>query len=418
MNESVSPGFRLRLRPGGRARAAVAVVAGALTLGTLAIGVPTSATAATASTASPGSGASAAFAADPATVGDAASASRRPDGVQQRLEALVRDFKAPAALATVTGRDGRTRRYTAGVGDLTTGARVPVDGQVRVGSNTKAFTSVVVLQLVGEGKVGLDAFVDTYLPGLLRGDGIDGRNITVRQLLQHTSGLPNYTEYLEGDRLDRYHEPRELLDLALAHPSDFTPGDGWKYSNTGYLVAGMIIQRITGRPVGEEITHRVIDRIGLRHTYFPVPGDTTVHEAHPEGYDRLTPDGPLTDVTRQDMSWGWAAGALVSTNTDLNRFYTTLIGGGLLAPELLAQMRTTVPVDDSFGQGARYGLGLASFPLTCGGVYWGHGGTLPGYVTRGGVTEDGRAANIAVTTVPAVEAKPRIAADVDAALCR
>ncbi|MEE1781358.1 serine hydrolase, partial [Streptomyces sp. SP17BM10] len=106
------------------------------------------------------------------------------------LNALVKDDGLPAALATVKGSDGRTRNYTAGVGNLATRAKVPVDGQIRIGSNTKTFTAVVVLQLVAEGKIDLDTSVDTYLPGLLRGDGIDGRNITVRQLLQHTSGLP------------------------------------------------------------------------------------------------------------------------------------------------------------------------------------------------------------------------------------
>ncbi|MFE4482246.1 serine hydrolase domain-containing protein, partial [Kitasatospora sp. NPDC056789] len=120
----------------------------------------------------------------------AAFAGGRPDSVQSSLDTLAKDDGVPAALAAVKGRDGRTRTYTAGVGDLATGAKVPTDGQIRIGSNTKPFTAVVVLQLVAEGKVGLDSPVETYLPGLLRGDGIDGRGITVRQLLQHTSGLP------------------------------------------------------------------------------------------------------------------------------------------------------------------------------------------------------------------------------------
>lgn len=129
----------------------------------------------------------------------AASAAGRPHPVPKGLNALVHTDGVPAALASVKDRDGRTRTYTAGVGDLATGAKVPRDGQVGMGSNTKSFTAVVVLQLVGEGKIGLDAPVDTYLRGLVRGDGIDGRHITVRQLLQHTSGLPNYSKYLSDD---------------------------------------------------------------------------------------------------------------------------------------------------------------------------------------------------------------------------
>ncbi|MFD4397019.1 serine hydrolase domain-containing protein [Kitasatospora sp. NPDC058478] len=352
----------------------------------------------------------------------AQAAGPRADVVQQRLDALVRQDGVPGALATVRDRNGHTRTYTAGVGDLATGAAVPVDGQVRAGSNTKSFTAVVVLQLVAEGKVDLEASLDTYLPGLVRGTGadgsrIDGRKIIVRQILQHTSGLPDYTHFLPDQSPSQYHEPRDLLDLALAQKPDFEPGKGWKYCNTGYLIAGLIIQKVAGRPAGEEITRRVIDRIGLRHTYFPAQGDMTVHERHPHGYVTEEPGDQPLDVTEQDMSWAWTAGALVSTNSDLNRFFRALLGGELLAPVQLAQMQVTVPAE-YMGPGGRYGLGLASRPLSCGGVYWGHGGTLPGYVTRGGVTEDGRAADIAVTTLPSADVKQRVADAVDAALCR
>ncbi|WP_188295793.1 serine hydrolase domain-containing protein [Streptomyces sp. CBMA156] len=350
----------------------------------------------------------------------AASAAPRPDVVQQRLDALVQKDGVPAALATVKGRDGRTRTYTAGVGDVATKAKVPVDGQVRIGSNTKSFTSVVVLQLVAEGKVDLDASVDTYLPGLVRGDGFDGRNITVRQLLQHTSGLPEYVNR-EGvlNNPKQYLEPRELLDVALAQKAHFAPGTQWEYNNTNYLLAGMIIQKVTGRPLGEEITKRVIDRIGLRHTYFPVPGDMTIHEAHPKGYQPAA-DGSLRDYTELDPSWGWAAGAMVSTNTDLTRFYGALLGGRLLPAAQLAQMRTTVPAD-SIAPGVRYGLGLMSRPLSCGGLAWGHGGAIPGYETFGGTTEDGRSVNIAVTTITGDgggEGGKHADQAVDEALCR
>ncbi|MFE6871096.1 serine hydrolase domain-containing protein [Kitasatospora sp. NPDC057692] len=350
-----------------------------------------------------------------------ASAAPRPDAVQQHLDALVKEDGLPAALATVKGRDSRSRTYTAGVGDLATGARVPVDGQVRAGSNTKAFTAVVVLQLVAEGRVGLDTAVDTYLPGLLRGDGFDGRQITVRQLLQHTSGLP---DYMDAPALAdftavqyRYFEPRELLDGALAQKALFPAGTGWMYSNTNYLVAGLLIQKVTGRPFGEEVTRRVIDRIGLRHTYFPVTGDMTIHEPHPHGYLRTAPDAPLVDYTAMDSSMAWAAGAVVSTNTDLNSFYGALLTGRLLPAAQLAEMRTTVAAE-LLGPGIRYGLGIQSRPLPCGGLVWGHGGTAASYRTRGGVTEDGRAVNIAVTAIPDAPTARRMTDAIDTALCR
>ncbi|MEU1324717.1 serine hydrolase domain-containing protein [Streptomyces microflavus] len=350
-----------------------------------------------------------------ALVPPAASAAG-PDAVQQSLNALVRDIGTPAALASVKDREGRARTYTAGVGDLTTGAKVPRDGQVRIGSNTKTFVAVVVLQLVAERRMSLDAFVDTYLPGLVRGKGIDGRRITVRQLLQHTSGLPEYTSHLGDDA--RYYAPRELLATALRHPADFDPGKSWKYSNTNYVLAGLIVQKVTARPLADEIDRRVIRRIGLRHTYFPAPGDASIREPHPHGYYQESAQTPLRDITEMDPSWGWAAGQMISTNSDLNRFFTALLAGRLIPPAQLAQMRTTVPAEATFGPGARYGLGLVSRPLPCGGLSWGHGGSFPGYETRGGVTADGRAANIAVTLQLTGEAPRRsLERAVDNALC-
>nr|WP_184735631.1 serine hydrolase domain-containing protein [Streptomyces netropsis] len=349
----------------------------------------------------------------------AASAAARPDTVQQRLNALVNSDGLPAALAGVQDREGHTSNYTAGVGDLATGSKVPDDGQVRIGSNTKTFTAVVVLQLVGEGKIGLDVPVDTYLPGLVRGEGIDGSRITVRHLLQQTSGLPNYSNYL-GDDV-RYFEPRELVDIALRHKSRFDPGKKWEYSNTNYVLAGLIVEKVTGRPLAEEMDRRIIKRIGLRHTYFPAPGDATIREPHPKGYYRESAGAPLHDITEIDPSWGWAAGQLISTNSDLNRFFTALLTGRLLPEAQLTQMRSaTRPAEKTFGPGARYGLGLVSMPLPCGdGVYWGHGGSFPGYETRGGVTTDGRAANVAVTMQLTDEAaRKRVDRVVHAALCR
>ncbi|MEV7195892.1 serine hydrolase domain-containing protein [Streptomyces sp. NPDC093510] len=344
-----------------------------------------------------------------------ASAAPRPDAVQQGLDALVRADGLPAALASVGGRDGRTRTYTAGVGDLATGAEVPRDGQVRIGSNTKAFTAVVVLQLVGEGRIRLDEPVETYLPDRVRGDGIDGNRITVRHLLQQTSGLPNYTKH---DLQPRYYEPGELLDIALRYKSEFEPGKGWAYSNTNYVLAGMIVEKVTRHSIAQEIDRRVIKRIGLRHTYFPAPHDATIREPHPKGYLQESAGAPLRDITELDPSWTWAAGQMISTNSDLNRFYGALLHGRLLPAPQLAQMRTTVPAP-YFGPGARYGLGLVSKPLSCGGVYWGHGGSYPGYETRGGVTDKGRAANVAVTMQPAdATVMTRVDEVVDTALCR
>lgn len=385
---------------GGRRRAvsaAAALVIGVMTTGVLA---PSSASAS-------GSAASAAA---------AAAAAAGPDAVQQSLNVLVRDDGMPAALASVQDRDGRTRTYTAGLGDLATGSKVPGDGQVRIGSNTKTFVAVVVLQLVGEGKIGLDATVDTYLPGLVRGG--DRRTPHHRPPAppahQRTSQLQQLPRGRRAVLL-----PRELLDTALQHPAEFAPGTSWKYSNTNYVLAGLIVQKVTGRPLAEEMDRRIIKRIGLRHTYFPAPGDASIREPHPHGYYREPADGPLRDITEIDPSWGWAAGQMVSTNSDLNRFFSALLAGHLLPSAQLAQMRSTVPAEATFGPAARYGLGLVSRPLPCGGLSWGHGGSFPGYETRGGATDDGRATNVAVTMQLTDEAGRRnLERAVDTALCR
>ncbi|MFE9560932.1 serine hydrolase domain-containing protein [Streptomyces sp. NPDC006487] len=412
MRAQIRQGLRLpsptrRQQGGGRRRAASVAAVAALVIGVTTTGAlaPSSASASVSATAS-------------ATAsGSAAPAAAGPNAVQQSLNALVRDDGMPAALASVQDRDGRTRTHTAGVGDLTTGSKVPRDGQVRIGSNTKTFVAVVVLQLVGEGRIGLDTTVDTYLPDLVRGKGIDGRRITVRQLLQHTSGLPDYSNHL-GDDV-RYYAPRELLDTALRHPAEFAPGTSWKYSNTNYVLAGLIVQKVTGRSLAEEIDRRIMKRIGLRHTYFPAPGDAGIREPHPHGYLRDAADGPLRDITEIDPSWGWAAGQMVSTNSDLNRFFSALLAGRLLPSAQLAQMRSTVPAEATFGPAARYGLGLVSRPLPCGGLSWGHGGSFPGYETRGGATDDGRATNVAVTMqLEGEEGRRNLERTVDTTLCR
>ncbi|WNV82192.1 serine hydrolase domain-containing protein [Umezawaea sp. Da 62-37] len=343
------------------------------------------------------------------------------DATQRSLNALVRDNGFPGALATVRERDGRVRDYTAGVGDLKTKSPVPVNGQVRIASNTKAFVATVVLQLVGEGKVRLDVPVETYLPNIVRGEGIDGRVITVRQLLQHTSGLADYDEIVSDGYAaiqHRYFEPREMVDLGLAKPAVFAPGGGWSYSNTNYVLAGLLVQKVTGRPIGEEITRRVIDRVGLRHTYWPAQGDQSIREAHPRGYFGL-PGEPLADVTEMDPSLGWAAGQLISTPRDLEEFFRALVGGGLLGPAELEEMRKTVDAPGaSVRGGERYGLGLQTFTLSCGGVAWTHGGDSPGYETRSALVAGGRSVVVAVTSLPTtLEAATRVEGFVDGVMC-
>ncbi|MFI5933999.1 serine hydrolase domain-containing protein [Actinoplanes sp. NPDC051494] len=345
------------------------------------------------------------------------------DAVQRSVDQLVSVDRFPGALASVRQADGRVRNYTAGVADLRTRATMPVDARVRLASNTKMFTATVVLQLVGEDKVRLDEPVETYLPGLVRGDGIDGREITVRQLLQQTSGLQDYDEELFADFVNALHtyvEPHDLLRIAFARKPDSRPGEKFAYSNTNYILAGLIVQKVTGRPVGEQITKRIIEPLGLRHTYWPAEGELTIRGAHPHGYFPAADGGAPADITESEPSGGWAAGALVGPPSDVNTFLTGLLGGKLLKPAQLAEMKKTVdaPGFDTVG-GSRYGLGLATFKLSCGGFAWTHGGVAPGYVTYVGIAPSGRAATIGVNSmITDVSAAQHLDRSLDTALCR
>lgn len=367
----------------------------------------------------------AALTAPAAQAGSRPAPAHRPSpAVQSALDSLVRDQGLPAALASVRGRDGRVHDYTAGAGDLHTGSRVPVDGRVRIGSNTKTFTAVVVLQLVGEGKVALDAPVRRYLPGLLQRYGQDA-GITVRQLLQQTSGLPDYDEVIfarPGDLLrlaHTYYQPYQLVDAALSRPARFAPGTRWEYSNTNYVLAGLLAERVSGRPIGEEITRRVIEPLRLRDTYWPAAGDQRIAGRNPHGYLALKAGAPYTDVTEIDPSLGWAAGQLIASPGDLRTFLEALTGGRLLRPAQLTEMEKTVDAPGfEVTDGWQYGLGLARHQLPCGGWAWGHGGDIQGFETRNLVTSDGRGAVVAVTALPSTEATAKAVDDaVDTALC-
>ncbi|MET8863511.1 serine hydrolase domain-containing protein [Nonomuraea sp. NPDC004580] len=350
--------------------------------------------------------------AGPAVTAAHAAAPEAP--FQDVLDDLVTNDKFPAAIATIQDEDGEMTDYTAGKGEP------PADGYVRIGSNTKTFTAVTILQLVGEGKVKLDGPVEKYLPGLLRGKGVDGRRITVRQLLQHTSGLPEYTDFLAKGALPYQHtyfQPRDLLDMALKKKAQFAPGTKWSYTNTNFLVAGLIIEKVTGRPAAEEIEKRTVKKLGLIHTYFPNVGDQSIRDPHPTGYHRDDPAKPMTDVSTYEPSGAWTAGQMISTPSDLNRFFTALLDGKLLKPAQLKQMRTTVKAPE-LGPGGRYGLGISAVKLSCGGTAWGHGGAIPGFYTTNAATEDGRAAAIAVTHLPTTApAQQHVEAALDAALC-
>ncbi|MFI0451454.1 serine hydrolase domain-containing protein [Actinomadura sp. 6N118] len=319
--------------------------------------------------------------------------------LRELLHRLTTVDGAPGALVEMRNRRGSSV-LTSGVADVKSRAPVHRDSKFRIGSMTKPFVATVVLQLVGERRVVLDAPVERYLPGVVRGNGNDGRLITVRQLLQHTSGLPDVVKYLNPQDVLKdplaHRDPRDLVNIALAHEPTFKPGKGWAYSNTGYLLAGMITERVTGHSYGEEIDRRIIKPLRLRETYAPGDGPA-IPKPHPRGYARPGENAPLIDITAINPSIGGAGAELISSGHDVNRFLDALVRGRLLRPAQLRQMMKTRPTNT---KGREYGLGLESRQLPCGGIYWGHTGDFFGFETAGGATVDGRQATVMANLGP------------------
>ena len=365
------------------------------------------------------------------------SASETESAEKARITATAQglvDAGFPAALAAVTKADGSTVGVAVGKGNLETGEAPPLDGEVRIGSNTKTFVAVVILQLVQEGKITLDEPIETYLPGLLHGEGIDATKITVRQLLQHTSGLPEYTDTVPGETdifqiRDNYYSTRDLLDVALSKPAAFEPGSQFKYTNTNYIVLSLLAEKVTHRPLAEQITKRIIEPLGLTHTYLPGPGEENIRGTHPHAYTRNN-QGQLEDITRQDPSAAGGAGAMISTPSELTKFLQATFNGTLLNQDSITEMKKTVEASDLIGvPGSGYGLGIFSMPLSCGGEAWGHSGGIPGYGSYNMVGPDGTAMALTVTAPPdaivddptdtaAIQQKGKLVRDtVDSLLC-
>ncbi|TDC35607.1 class A beta-lactamase-related serine hydrolase [Micromonospora sp. KC213] len=311
-----------------------------------------------------------------ATAGAPAAGARPDSGLRAGLDAVTA-AGMPGVFAEL--RDGRHATTAAsGVADVDTGRPVRPHMRHRVGSITKTFVATALLQLVGEGRLALDAPLGRYLPEF----AVPG--VTVRMLLNHTSGLGDYVPVLfrSGEDIEarRYttFEPRDLARMGLAQPRTGTPGTGWSYSNTNYILAGLILEQVTGRPAAYEINRRIIRPLGLSGTYLPGHA-TRIVGPHSEAYIPWG-EGILRDFSEYNMSWLWLAGELVSTPTDVNRFYRALLTGRLLRPAELAQLRTVVPRDPAHPEKGSYGLGIWTRPLPCGPV-WGHDGLGFGYST-------------------------------------
>ncbi|MED2693668.1 serine hydrolase domain-containing protein [Bacillus toyonensis] len=302
------------------------------------------------------------------------------NGWKQVMQETVQ-LGAPGILAKAYN-NGKTSSYTAGVADLSTKKPVKSDYRFRIGSVTKTFTATTVLQLVGENRVQLDDSIEKWLPGLIQGNGYDGNQITIRQLLNHTSGIAEYLKSKDADIMNskKTYTAEEIVKIGLSLPPDFSPGKGWSYSNTGYVILGMLIEKITGNSYAEEIEKRIIEPLDLSNTFLPGNSPVIPGKNHARGYVKTEGTSELKDITYYNPSLANSAGDMISNADDLNKFFSSLLSGKLLKERELKEMLTTVPVEGK-AVGDGYGLGIYETKLPNGVSVWGHGGGIPGFTT-------------------------------------
>lgn len=333
-------------------------------------------------------------------------AAKKPTRLQKIVRGLVAAH-APGALAFVRTPTG-ARSAAAGFAQLQ--PRVPMRAvdRYRIASVTKTFVATIVLQLAGEERLGVDDPVERWLPGVVPNGGA----ITLRQLLSHTSGLFNYTEGLENALLanpGRAWSPRDLLELAFSHAPLFAPGANWSYSNTNYVLLGLVIEAVTGKKVDQELRERLFEPLALRSTSFP--SGISIEEPFAHGYVGL-PGGTLFDVTSiLSPSWSYAAGQIVSTAADVTTFFSALLKGRLLPAPLLTQMKTGSAVSGV------YGLGLQIISTPCGRAF-GHDGNFFAWRNVVWSTANGRRVAVVMVNIDTTHVPwSRLEAAAKSALC-
>ena len=297
----------------------------------------------------------------------------------------------PGAVLLV--RDGnQVTHLTGGVAEIATKRAMAAGDSYRIASLTKTYVATVVLQLAGEGKLRLTDTVERWLPGLVP----KGNKITVHQLLNHTSGLYDHERdpqvlkpYLSGN-LGYYWSPLRLVKLAVTRKARFAPGASKisSYSSTNYLVLGLIVERVTGNPLGVELKRRIFQPLRLTRTTYPTK-QTQLPSPYAHGYFLLGGKPPLVDLSAFSPSLSGPAGAIVSNVDDVAGFYRALFAGRLLKPKLLKAMMKTIPGGPDSDLKQREGYGLERFPTSCGAA-WGHSGSFPGYKNYALSSADGK----------------------------
>jgi len=291
--------------------------------------------------------------------------------MQQIVEQVMAQDNIPGTIVGVWVPERGEWVTAVGQADIETGRQISTDDKVRIASNTKTFVATLILQLVDEGKLGLDDPLEKDISGVPNAE-----QITIRQLLNMTAGIFSFTEdetFSEEFTADPLMEitPQEELDIALSYPPDFPPGEGWHYSDTNYEILGMIAEEVTGNPIEEEVQRRVIEPLGLTSTSFPTLPD--MPEGSARGYV-LGDDGQLMDYTRVNPAVPWAGGAMISDLEDLKVWAKALATGELLSEEMHQQQLRWVDIPGAERVDGKYGLGIMSLA-----GFQGHNGAIFGY---------------------------------------
>ncbi|MFJ8330400.1 serine hydrolase domain-containing protein [Streptomyces sp. NPDC094437] len=321
-----------------------------------------------------------------------ASTAPGPEGdqLQRRAQELVDAPGGPPGLIAVLRDEDRTRVVRAGVADLATGSPPETGDHMRIASTAKAFSAAVALTLVDRHALGLDDTLGGRLPQLPDA----WHKVTLRQLLQHTSGLPDYTSspaFVREVTADPHHhfDSRRLLDYVAGDPLAFRPGSRYHYSNSDNIAVALMAESATGTPY-EELLRTLVDRpLGLRST--SLPQGYRLPEPYLHGYD-VAPPAPPQDVSEELGASGvWASGGIVSTPADLTRFVRGYAGGALYGAGVVGEQRRWIDgASQPAGPGRNAaGLGIFRYTTRCGAVL-GHTGNFPGYTQLIAATPDGR----------------------------
>jgi D-alanyl-D-alanine carboxypeptidase len=300
------------------------------------------------------------------------------------LEKSFKESDAPGVVAAVQTPD-YTWVQAQGVADRASGEPMTPDVHHRIGSVTKTYTATLLLQAADKGLLSLDDTIDQYVKGVPNGD-----EITLRQMSNMTSGIASYTEdeqwakeWLSDPR--RVWQPEELARIGIKKSPLFEPGTGWFYSNTNYVLLGLVLEKVTGKPIGDLYREQIIEPLGLKNTSFPDPADSSIPEPHAQGYTlqgQSSGEKP-TDSTDWSPSEAWTAGQMISTVDDLLVYGRALgTGKGLLSAEQQSErlgsfVSDVPPLDQPPLKGdLAYGIGLGKDH-----GWVGHNGEIPGYNT-------------------------------------